>query len=462
MTDSNTVQINLMPKQLAFVSDDQHRELMYSGAYGAGKSFALCTRAIRKAQYPGARVAIVRKTYTSLRATTLRTLIEPDGDRLPLLPEGTYTFKKDEGRLFVNAGGEIVLIGCDDELKVGSQQFSDILIDEGIELDEHEYVMLLGRLRVRYTLPDGSENVRNICTATNPGDPGHFLYDRFIAHPKMGTHCIHTCTAENYYLPEDYVESLGDLAGSFRQRYFMGDWVALEGAIHPMFDSRVHVCHDPGPWDYYLAGVDQGFVNPSVIRVHGCRLGSMQSHVVSEFYEKGIISPRLVEYALLTNKQFGPCTFVIDSAAADVRAQMLQAGLDVVLAIKDVMPGIRQVQGDLSYSEGVPPLLTMEPDLEGNKEYPAYRWRRVMDGSISEEPLKKNDHAVDADRYVRMYMAKGERGGLTDLGQRGRRRRAPEGGALNWKTNDSPIRELNPDDERLWTPVGDAGVSEWN
>jgi len=444
--------LSWMPFQSRVIFDDEHREILLSGAYGSAKTRTLCGRAIRKAQHPGARICITRKTHTSLIATTVRTLLEPDGDLPPVLPGGTYVYKEQKGRLFLNGGGEMVFCGCDNHLRLGSEQFSDVMIDEGIETEESEYVMLLGRMRVQYSMPDGSPNIRSIATATNPGSPVHYLYKRFYKEKVADRLCLESNTQENYYLPDDYRDSLSKLQGVFRQRYFLGMWVAFEGAIYPMWSEDIHCIRRQGPWDYFVAGVDVGTAHPSVIRVHGCRNGSVASHVVAEFHEAGVISPRFVDYCVETAAHYNPIVFVIDSAAADVSKQMSERGLMVVLADKDVLPGIRGIQSDLSYSPVQQPLLTMDPTCEkGNQEYGFYRWKEGR-----EEPEKEQDDALDSDRYARQYIRAGygAGGGLVMLGDAtgeevqsiGRIRQDFDAAGNVAKFN----YELNIDDNRFW------------
>lgn len=443
-----------MPFQAAIIFDDEHREILLSGAYGSAKTRTLCGRAVRKVQHPGARVCITRKTHTSLLSTTVRTLLEPDGDLPPVLPPGSYEYKEQKGRIFVYGGGEIALIGCDNHLRLGSEQFSDVLLDEGIETDEPEYVMLLGRLRVRYQQSDGKENVRTICTATNPGDPSHYLYKRFYMEDRADRLHIESNTLQNYYLPEDYRQSLNELQGVFRDRYYLGQWVAFSGAIYPMFDPEAHIKHDTGPFDYYVAGVDCGMKHPSVIRVHGCRAHSQRSHVVAEYHECGITSPEFVTVCIEAGKMYSPMTYVIDAAAADVAAQMREKGLHVVLAEKDVIPGIRGIQGDLLGTPLGGPLLTMEPSCQrGNAEYSLYRWK-----DEGEEPVKVKDDALDADRYARNYIRKGyySMRALVTLGRRGGREQKPlsKPGYRKWDAERQRFVDVPPEldlnDDRLW------------
>lgn len=398
--------LGLMPKQFQFVSDREHVELLYSGAFGAGKSRALCVRAVLLAmRHPGARVGLFRKTLAALKATTLVTLLQPDGDLPPVLPPSAYNYRVSDAVIDLNGGGSIVLLGCDNELRVASTPLTDCCIDESIELEESEYRMILGRARVQYTLPDGTKNLNSTASVTNPGSPGHFLYDRFYANPTPRRRRIETNAEENYHLPADYVQTLSEMTGAARDRYFLGLWCAFEGQIYSMFRTEVHERHHPGPFDFHVVGCDWGFQNPCVMRVHAMSFGSRASHVTSELYRSHMTSPQFVQAAIATAQHFRPSIFVVDPSAADLIEQLGAAGLDVYPADNRVEPGIREVQQALTYDEQQKPLLTMEPTCTlGNREYTMYRWK---DAVIREQPVKENDHACDADRYARMFIASG-------------------------------------------------------
>lgn len=400
--DDIEIVYELMPKQDDFVNDDEARELLYSGAFGAGKTRALCVRAVALARYPGARVGLCRKTAVDLKATTLVTLLEPDGELPPVLPPKSYHHHKTENWLRIQGGGVIVYFGVDEPARIGSRLITSICVDEGIELDSEEYTMLLGRLRGKFKMPNGEFNNQSIAIATNPGSPTHFLYERFYQEDHPHRRVIEANTAENHHLPEAYRQSMSELTGTARDRFYLGKWVSYEGAIYSMFDSKIHVLHvDPWPGVYYVAGVDWGFTNPAVIRMHACDPVTGRSHVVHEYYKANVISTDFAQECANVQAQHGRTVFVVDPSAPDIISQLRANGLWVVHPPeRDVLAGIRMVQSALAPSSG--PLLTMSPECgRGNREYGAYRWK---DKSNREQPVKELDHALDADRYARVYI----------------------------------------------------------
>ena len=394
----------LLPKQRIFIASEAD-EILYSGAFGAGKTRALCYRAIRKAmQHSSARFGLCRKTSVSLKATTLKTLLEPDGELPPVLLPGSYRRTKTPGdeEIRLYGGGRIIPFGCDNPLKIGSLQLSDCGVDEAVELDEAEWQMLAGRCRVEFEV-EGLKNHRTLAGVCNPGDPNHFLHRLF--HEQGGPHrlLIETSTPENFFLRPDYVEKLTRvLHGPALERYLLVKWAISEGAVYPMFSMETHIRHHPGPWKRYVGGVDYGFTNPMVLRVMGVS-GDDEMHVVSEFYQSQVTIAQFIEVAQAAAKHYFPLTFVVDPSAPELIASMRRAGLSASAANNDVLGGIGQVQNVLTIQEATRrPRLTFSPSCEtGNLEYLGYRWN---DGKIKDEPLKRNDHACDADRYAVMYV----------------------------------------------------------
>lgn len=414
----NVHSVQLMPKQMEFVQSEA-LQILYSGAVRAGKTRALCYRAARKASIPRAKVGLCRKTMASLKQTTLRTLLEPDGDLPAILPEGSYEHKLMRERISIHGGGEIVYFGCDVPEKIGSLTLSDICIDEAIELDEAEWNMLVTRASLKFTTPDGGENKRTIAVATNPGPPSHFLYRLFFEEevPPEQRQVIRTSSLENWHLAPDYLESLKYLPYAAKQRYLYGIWAAFEGAIYPEFSRPLHEFHDSGPWDYYLGGVDYGFAHRTAVRVHGVKRtsnGRWRSHVLAEYYRPGITRSELCEMCKDARAAYIGIRFVVDPAAPDIVAELRQHGMMARPAQNDVLPGIRAVGAALSESVDGQPRLSFEPGLKGTEEYMSYSWK---ESAIHEQPIKKNDDALDADRYAMMELERAGRvGRLLALG----------------------------------------------
>jgi len=410
------LRINLLPKQADFVQAGE-KEVLYSGAFGAGKTRALCYKVLERARIPNNTVLLTRKTGVALKSSTLRTLLYPDGDLPPVLPYGRYAHSISDSRISIHNGGEIFYCGCDNPERIGSTHgIGSVAVDEAIELDEDEWTMLLGRCR------NPTDEKRQIFAATNPGSPSHFLHKRFYEQIVPERRLIHTTSDENGYLPDDYLQMLHTFTGTRRDRYVLGLWVAFEGLVYgEVWRREKHVCHRSGPWVELLAMVDQGYANPCAILLAGIDSdGGM--HIISEFYRTKQLPEDVVKYAAsLTGsietapgdararEQQRPAVFIYDPSAADLAASMRAAGLTTAAANNQVMAGINAVLNRLG-STGLAgrPRLTIEPCCENViREFESYQWKskgqHAKTGAVKDEPLKEMDHAMDAIRYGVMF-----------------------------------------------------------
>jgi len=393
-----TLQVEMLPKQIDLMNARQF-EVLFSGAFRAGKTRAGCYKLLQWASVPGSFVGLCRKTYTSLKHTTLRTLLKPDGPLPAVLPPGAYKHNKTDHVISIKGGGEILYFGFDHPERMGSLGFDAVLIDEGIELDEDEYTMLLGRCSGQ------ALGYRQIVTVTNPGSPGHFLHGRFYETPDETQRLIETNSLENFFLPRQYIEQLQKLTGTDYERYVLGKWTAYEGLVYRDFSRAVHVCERPGPWQRVIIGVDEGFTHPGVALVVGID-GDGRGHVMREFYQTQVLP---ADFVARVKAMAGDCEPKLERAyippeAAGMIADLKRQSVPAMKAKNAVMDGIRYVTNALMIRGDGRPGLTIGPAcVDTIREFEAYCWRKGKD-----EPVKEDDHAMDALRYALFSMRRGK------------------------------------------------------
>lgn len=211
--------------------DSKDAEVLYSGAFGAGKSRILCEKALWLAlRHNGAKIAICRKVAASLAATTELTFVHD-----VLRPSGVGFRQNRTERWFEFANGSrIWFFGLDPDpqtgvpSKIGSFDADFIFVDEAVECTEADWMMLLGRLR------HNAAGWQQIGAATNPADPNHWLKARF----DQGGLYLHASTFDNALTPDSYKQRMAALTGIYAARYAEGQWVAVEGALWAMDDFR--------------------------------------------------------------------------------------------------------------------------------------------------------------------------------------------------------------------------------
>ena len=409
---TNTQVLKLLPKQREFM-EDVTPELLYSGAFGAGKTKILCEKAyFLSIYYPNNFGLIVRKTMKSLRHTTLRTLLKGTGGQPVIPPNAIANYNKSDNLITLTNGSEIIYGGLDDPVKWGSLEVGWIAIDEAVEINEDDYTMLLGRLR-QANIP-----MRQIFMATNPGAPSHFLYKKFYQDQPISkkdgsplTKVIESNALQNTFNPEDYILRLDNFKGVYRDRFVLGKWAAFEGLVYPVFDPTRHVIDPfsiPDDWRRVCV-IDFGYTNPFV-----CQWYTIDHDGTAYMYREIYMSHELVENHARQIKKLSKGENIdvtyADHDAGD-RATLQKYGIPTQAAIKRVSPGIQEVYSNLTFDERGKAriyffknaLVEADQHLIINKkptctvdEFGGYAWK---DKSTKEEPIKENDHGMDCIRY---------------------------------------------------------------
>ena len=167
-------------------------EVLYSGAFRAGKSRIGCEKAYALAKrYPGIPIGIFRKTAASLAASTERTLLHD------VIPRAEIVKSNRTERWYELANGSrIWLFGLDPDpitglpSKVGSVELGWAFVDEAAECAEADWVMVKGRL----SWP--GIGYHQIAAATNPASPKHWLKMRFTPATQDRVY-LHASTFDN-------------------------------------------------------------------------------------------------------------------------------------------------------------------------------------------------------------------------------------------------------------------------
>ncbi len=416
-----------LPAQAAFI-DSSAPELMFSGAFGAGKTRALCDKVVKLSlEHPGNRGLLCRKTEVSLRATTLRTLLDGDGHLPPALPPAHIAaHRRSDRTITLINGSEILYGGLFGEGRgwVNSLNLGWTAVDQAEELALDDWQLLQGRLRL------DAVPLRQIFGACNPRHPGHWIYQRFFIDRPAGVQVVGARTFDNPHLPADYLARLETFTGPFYERFVLGKWVGLEGLVYDNFDPLVHVV-EPFPlrpeWRRWRS-IDFGYTNPFVC-LWACEVGAGPREGAVVIYREIYASRRRVadlgaQIARLSEGERFAATFADHDAAG--RAELHAQGIATAPAQKDISTGLQTVRAWLD----APPRLfffrdalvardarlTTDP-VTGRRrhaptctidEFSSYRWPSQEAGRAApEHPLKVHDHGMDALRYLLMGIQRG-------------------------------------------------------
>ena len=256
--------------QTDFLAADE-KDVLYGGAAGGGKSFAMLIDPLRYCHVKGHRALILRRSMPELRE-----LIDKSRELYPRAFPGTK-FREVEKIWNFPSGAKIEFGFLEKEADVyryQGQAYSWIGFDEITHLPtEFGWNYLASRLRT--TDPSIKTYLR--CTA-NPGGVGaHWVKKRylepsdpnksFLGSDGLTRKFIPAKLLDNPYLAKDgeYERMLLSLPPIQRKQLLEGNWEVNEGAAFVEFDPLIHVVtpYDlPLHWER-VKGIDYGYASES-------------------------------------------------------------------------------------------------------------------------------------------------------------------------------------------------------
>ncbi|MBX3376056.1 MAG: phage terminase large subunit [Phycisphaeraceae bacterium] len=395
----------LSRKQADFVKAP-HRYLCYSGSFRGGKSIALCRKLIMRASNPKATEGLCRKTFKSLRGSTLDLLLHGTGDLPPMLPPGSYDYNQSEFRIQLKGGGRILVFGLDDPDAIRGYTFTGLAVDEATDLTEHDWTIADSRVSTRI---EGLGLQTYL--ACNPATPEHWICKLFELGqwtPKLGAKLRKlpdgaeywgqlTAAHENPFLHADVLRDLSRLTGTSRKRYYEGLWVGQEGLVYEDWSPSKHIRKLSAGWTRSIVSVDDGSRDPLVallLRKHPSGI-----HVEQELYKANLRTNQKCEAIGKIAKSAE--SIIYDDSARQLGVDLRDFGLPARKANKGrITDGIARVQQVIADGS-----LTVDPScINLIREIQSYEWKPGKD-----EPVEGNDHALDALRYGVSYLAGGSK-----------------------------------------------------
>jgi PBSX family phage terminase large subunit len=380
-------------KQVLSIREADARLNIWQGAVRSGKSFASLYRFLHFVRFgPEGPLIIVGRTTRTITTNIIDPMRDILGDYVK------YWIGKGELNIF---GRKIYAVSANDaraEAKIRGSTFVGAYVDEMTLIPETFVKMLLSRLSM-----DGAK----LFGTTNPDSPYHWLKRDFIDRAgelDLRTWCFRL--EDNPSLGADFVKQIkSEYSGLWYQRFIEGRWVQAEGAIYDFFDPQFHCIDSPShPASFYLCGLDYGTTNPFAAVLIGVNFDYFPNMwVEDEYYFDSRVQQRQktdYEYAEdLMNFLKGRYVkaVYVDPSAASFKLELMKRGLDNLYdAENEVSDGIRTVaqyltQGTLKVTRRCKHLIS---------EFQSYVWDSKSNKLGVDKPLKENDHALDALRYV--------------------------------------------------------------
>jgi PBSX family phage terminase large subunit len=383
-------------------------EIILSGPADTGKTFgALHKLDALMWKYPGANGAIVRKTNKSLYGSVCVTFQTKVANMKAI---NAFGGDKSPERYIYPNGSVLWLGGMDNPDKVLSSERDFIYVNQAEELQEGDWETLKTRCNGRA----GNSPYAQLFGDCNPGGSLHWIKERtrrgvltLLISSHLDNPTIYANDGSILDTGKPRLAALESLTGVRRKRLLEGIWATAEGAVYDMFDPAIHVIQrDPYEFRTWALAMDEGYTNPAVILLVGIDADG-RWHVAREFYERGKLQRDVVQVACAWGMaEYQAEIIAVDAAAAGLIADLRDAGLSARASKGRVLDGINNIQARLKVQGDGRPRLTVSPDcVNVINEFESHVWRPGKD-----EPVKENDHSLDALRYLDDLTSKGSAG----------------------------------------------------
>jgi len=376
---------------------DQSRYLILVGGGGAGKShFAARKIVYRLITEPQEhRYLCVRKVAATLRYSVVPLIKE-------VLAEAgiLYIHNKTDRTITFTVNGRtqtILFVGLDDPEKLKSiERITSIWIEEATEITEDDFNQLDLRLRGK------TETYKQIILTLNPVlTRARWIYERFERKQDPRATVLHYNVYDNPFIDAEYRSTLESLQDdTYRKIYLHGEWAEVKGLVFQDNFRIIPAEQYPQEPDETVYGLDFGYNNPTALVRIDIKDQDIFLHEI--LYERHLTNSDLIRKMQELQIPYD-ATIYADAAEPDRIRELQDAGWDVRPADKNVREGLALLLDRRIYSK--------PENTNLNKEFESYKWKE-KDGQTLDEPVKMNDHAVDAVRYG-VYTHLKKQGGVT-------------------------------------------------
>lgn len=425
MASEITFEYKPIPVHMPFHQSGAYERALF-GAFGSGKTYAICAEAIAFGlEQPGSRILVTRRTVPELRDTTETVFFDILPPELFAAGEARRAGGHYESFTLPN-GSTFLFRSIDDWNKHKSLNVAAIAWDEADEFDEETYMGMSSRVRQRDPTSAGKKygateiTRRGMWCASNPA--GHnWLYERFVdpKTKKSNTAAFRSTSFDNPYLAPGYINSLLEYPEPWLRRYVLCQFDDFAGQIYEdwAWDTHVIQPHQLPPDMFsrdqvFWMGMDPGtraptaglwvWMDPDKRRLVG----------VAEYQQDGIAAS---EHATAWRKIEAKLRGRVAWRVADPTIMTRDRGSNMALHTQYARMGFNFQLGPKQHKDRIPMLgqmihagrFVVTSDCPQTYEsIKNYKWedisptQRAKGIDPPERPLKKNDHLVDCAQYL--------------------------------------------------------------
>jgi len=387
-----TINLNNLPKitnpiYYPLYSNTARYLVLYGGA-GSGKSFFTAKKIlVRCILEPKSKFLICRKVSKTLRHSVfsqLKEIINIWGWNSIIKENKTeMTF------YFPLTKSSIITVGADDVEKLKSiSGITSIWIEEATELTQDDFQQIDLRLRGR------GRHYKQIILTFNPIDYNHWLNKMFCQNEKRNSFVLRTTYKDNLFIDEEYKQVLESIDDDyFYTVYTLGKWGTRGETIYTNYEIR-EIPYSLDDFDEVYQGLDFGFNNPCAWVLVGIKdeilyiLDCFRKSKLTNSEFAGIVRNRL-------GNSYDEFLAIADSSEPDRIKEFSDLGFNIIPTKK----GNNSVMAGIDWIRSRKTIINPECQ-EFINEIQQYKFKKDKNGNYLDEPVKFNDHLMDAFRYA--------------------------------------------------------------
>jgi phage terminase large subunit len=280
---------------------------------------------------------------------------------------------KTDNKYHLPNGNTVEFFGLEDEGKARGPRRDILYVNEANLINVNVYRQLTLRTR------------EEVFVDYNPIDEYHWIYDEVLPHPECTY--IESSYLDNPFLPQkqrEEIERLKDIDENLWNVYGLGKRGQSKDVIYTNWDIVDLI---PQGCEV-IYGLDFGFNVPSSFLEISIK--EYDIYIRELIYETGLTNADLINKisSLGINRT---AEIYADAAEPDRIEEIDRAGYNVKPAMKDVKDGIDCVKRFK--------LHVLKDSVNVIKEIRSYKWKKDKNDRVLDEPVKYNDHSMDAKRY---------------------------------------------------------------
>ena len=351
--------------------NNNHKIVAHQGGTRSGKTYNILLWIIFDycARHEGKTITICRKTFPSLRATVMRDFLDIL-KKHNIYSESDHNKSNSEYNLKNNL---IEFISLDIPQKVRGRKRQLLYINEANEINKEDWQQLIFRTEEQVILD------------YNPSDEYHFIYDEVLTRKDCDFYI--TTYKDNPFLDPNIrteIERLKETDETYWQIYGLGQKGVSKATIFSFSEGKI-----PESAQFLSYGMDFGYTNDPTTLVEVYR--DQDTLYAKELLYRTHMTTQDINKFLREANING--VIYCDSAEPRLIDELRRMGNQVRATIK----------GRDSIQAGIDVLRRYKLKIEGDhfiQEMRNYKWTEDKTGKLTNIPIDKNNHLIDAFRYA--------------------------------------------------------------